>query len=419
MTDMNKFLSDNAGVLSAIYGADAEYGAERIRKAVEAFKETYGDGDFSVFSVPGRSEICGNHTDHNRGEVFAASINLDIIAVARKTEGTTVRLTSEGFGESVVDVSNLEVVSEQNGSPSSIIRGVCDGFVRNGHEICGFEAYLTSNVLGGSGLSSSAAFENMVGTIENHFANGGEVGYIELAQISQYAENVHFGKPCGLMDQIACASGGFVHIDFEDVKNPICSQIPFDIAQNGYTLCIVATGGSHANLTDDYASVPAEMKKIAEYFGKTVLREIKREDVIENVQKLREYAGDRAILRALHYFAENERVREMHHALENGDVDGFLDVVNRSGSSSARVLQNYFTVKAPAEQGITLACTVAETILGGKGAVRVHGGGFAGTMQAFVPTEMLDEFTEKMEKSFGAGCVTALFVRPLGAIKIG
>lgn len=416
---MNKFLSDNAGVLSAIYGADAEYGAERIRKAVEAFKETYGDGDFSVFSVPGRSEICGNHTDHNRGEVFAASINLDIIAVARKTEGTTVRLTSEGFGESVVDVSNLEVVSEQNGSPSSIIRGVCDGFVRNGHEICGFDAYLTSNVLGGSGLSSSAAFENMVGTIENHFANGGEVGYIELAQISQYAENVHFGKPCGLMDQIACASGGFVHIDFEDVKNPICSQIPFDIAQNGYTLCIVATGGSHANLTDDYASVPAEMKKIAEYFGKTVLREIKREDVIENVQKLREYAGDRAILRALHFFAENERVREMHHYLENGDVDGFLDVVNRSGSSSARILQNYFTVKAPAEQGITLACTVAETILGGKGAVRVHGGGFAGTMQAFVPTEMLDEFTEKMEKSFGAGCVTALFVRPLGAIKIG
>lgn len=419
MTDMNKFLSDNREVLSAIYGSDAEYGAERIKKAVEAFTEKYGDGEFSVFSVPGRSEICGNHTDHNRGEVFAASINLDIIAVARKTEGKTVRLTSEGFGESVVDVSSLDVIPEQNGSPSSIIRGVCDGFVRNGHEICGFEAYLTSNVLGGSGLSSSAAFENMVGTIENHFANGGEVGYIELAQISQYAENVHFGKPCGLMDQIACASGGFVHIDFEDVSHPVCSQIPFDIAQNGYTLCIVATGGSHANLTDDYASVPAEMKKIAEYFGKTVLREITREDVIENVQKLREYAGDRAILRALHFFAENDRVREMHTALEKSDVDAFLDVVNRSGSSSARILQNYFTVKAPAEQGITLACTVAETILGGKGAVRVHGGGFAGTMQAFVPTEMLAEFTEKMEKSFGAGCVTALFVRPLGAIKIG
>lgn len=419
MFDIKKFAAENADTLKKIYGAGASGMTERISRAVADFTEIYGAGDFSLFSVPGRSEICGNHTDHNRGEVFAASIDLDVLAVARKNDTGVIRLKSKGFDECVVDISDLSPKKSDEGKSEALIRGVCDGFVRRGLKITGFDCYTTSRVLGGSGLSSSAAFEDTVGTILSHFSNGGAVDYMTISQIAQYAENVHFGKPCGLMDQVACACGGFVHIDFADPASPVCTRVPFDIEAAGYTLCIVSTGGSHADLTDDYAAVPAEMKKVASFFGKDVLRTVSREDILENVPALREYAGDRAILRALHFISENERVREMQKALDDGNIDAFLSVVNASGRSSAVLLQNYFAPKSPAEQGITLAYAIARELLGGRGAVRVHGGGFAGTIQAFVPNDMLGSFTAGMEGAFGKGSVTSLFVRPLGAIKLG
>lgn len=419
MFDIKKFASEHSETLKKIYGSNTTGMTERIARAVESFKEIYGDGEIAVFSVPGRSEICGNHTDHNRGEVFAASIDLDVLAIARPTKDGIIRVKSEGFPECRVDTADLTPKKEDEGNSNALIRGVCDGFIRRGLKITGFDCYMTSRVLGGSGLSSSAAFEDTIGTILSHFSNGGSVDYMTISQIAQYAENVHFGKPCGLMDQVACACGGFVHIDFADPASPVCTRIPFDIEAAGYTLCIVATGGSHADLTDDYAAVPAEMKKVASYFGKEVLRDVSREEILKNVPALRTFAGDRAILRALHFISENERVRDMQKALDAGDIDAFLNVVNASGRSSAMLLQNYFAPKAPAEQGITLAYAVARELLCGRGAVRVHGGGFAGTIQAFVPNDMLESFTAGMEAAFGKGSVTSLFIRPLGAIKIG
>jgi galactokinase len=277
---------------------------------------------------------------------------------------------------------------------------------------------MTSSVLGGSGLSSSAAFEDMIGNIENHLFNDGEIDYVEISQISQYAENNHFGKPCGLMDQIACACGGFVHIDFADPAHPVCEKIDLDLASHGYSLCVVNTGGSHADLTDDYAAVPAEMKKIASYFGKEVLRELSKDEIIANVPALREFAGDRAVLRAIHFFDENERVKEASSYLASNDINGFFGVIKSSGISSAMSLQNYFTPKAPNEQGISLACAVAKSILEPDGVCRVHGGGFAGTIQAFVPNAKLEVFKSVMNAAFGENAVTVLTVRPVGMTKI-
>lgn len=417
MFDLNKFRTDNEKTLDAVYGADAENMCARIERAAARFASLYGDGEAFFFSVPGRSEICGNHTDHNRGEVFAASIDLDILAVARPTDSGKIRVFSEGFSESAIDISSLEPKKEDEGTSEALIRGVCDGLLRRGYKITAFDCYMTSSVLGGSGLSSSAAFEDMIGTIENHLVNGGVIDFITIAQIGQYAENVHFGKPCGLMDQVACASGGFVHIDFADVSSPACRSIPFDIGAHGYSLCIISTGGSHADLTGDYAAVPAEMKKVASFFGKEVLRDVSKERIFDNAAALREFAGDRAVLRALHFFDENERVRALERALEADDMDAFLDIINESGRSSAMLLQNYFSPHAPKEQGVTLAYAAAKELLAGRGAVRVHGGGFAGTVQAFVPKDIVSAFKRAMEHIFGNGCVSVLSVRPLGAIK--
>ena len=417
MKNIDVLIKENNDALSALYGEDAS-ARDRIKKAVESFISLYGEQEYSVFSVSGRSEISGNHTDHNRGEVLAASVSLDIIAVAAPTDDGKIYVTSEGFSAHEVDLGYLEPQEGEEGTSAALIRGVCDGLTKRNRSIGGFCAYMTSSVLGGSGLSSSAAFEDMIGNIENHFYNDGEADYIEISQISQYAENVHFGKPCGLMDQIACAAGGFVHIDFADPKNPVCEKIDLDLAKHGYSLCVVNTGGSHADLTADYAAVPAEMKKVAEFFGKEVLRDCTKSEVIANIPALREYASDRAILRAIHFFDENERVREASAYLAKDDIAGFLSVIKASGESSAMLLQNYFTPKAPAEQGITLACAVANSVLAPEGVCRVHGGGFAGTIQAFVPEAKLDAFKSIMEASFGAGAVTVLSVRPVGMTKI-
>ena len=418
MFDENKLRERLIPAVSGMY-ADTEEAVERYISAVRRFFSLYGEtDDFFVFSVAGRSEICGNHTDHNHGQVVAASIDLDIIAVAKKTSGTIIRVKSEVFDEDKVDISSLEPVESEKFRSSALIRGVCDGIVKDGGTAGGFCAYTTSKILKGSGLSSSAAFEDMIGTIENHLYNGGKYDFTKISMISQYAENRFFGKPCGLMDQIACAAGGFVHINFADPKNPETERLDFSPEKYGYSLYIVNTGGSHADLNDDYASVPAEMKAVARFFGRDVLCGLTKDEIIDRTGELRKVVGDRAVLRALHFISENERVCRISEYIAKGDIKGFLSVINESGRSSATVLQNYYSTKAPSEQGIGLACAIAESVMEGDGACRVHGGGFAGTAQVFVPADKEEKFIRAMECAFGKGSAVRLMVRPVGAVKV-
>ena len=408
--------------LTLLYGQDNLCSAkERYTKAIEEFCALYGcDRELSLFSVAGRSELSGNHTDHNKGCVVAASISLDIIAVAAPTCDGIIKVKSEGFDEDIVNIDEYtEPASAKFGTSESIIAGMCAGFRMNGHKVGGFVAYTTSSVLKGSGLSSSAAFEDMIGTIESHLYNDGAVDNVEIAKLSQWAENKFFGKPCGLMDQVACAVGGIVAIDFADTKNPVITPIDFDITAAGYNLCIVNTGGNHADLTDDYASVPAEMKSIAAHFGKEVLRETDEQAVIAAIPTLREKFGDRAILRAMHFFAENKRVAKQKAALEAGDLDAFFENVKASGRSSFCYLQNVYTTKNLTEQGLSLALCLTEQILGDqKAAWRVHGGGFAGTIQAFVPNATVPAFKSAMDACFGKDACIVLNIRPVGATKL-
>jgi len=408
--------------LSALYGTNnVEVQRARYLKAVDSFESIYGDReDIGIYSVSGRSELSGNHTDHNHGCVIAASIDLDIIAVAAKTDDGVIRVKSEGFPEDTVSYDDYnEPAEDRFGSSASLIAGMCRGFRNNGHKVGGFCAYTTSSVLKGSGLSSSAAFEDMIGNILNHMYNDGAVDNVEIAKLAQYAENVFFGKPCGLMDQVACASGGIVSIDFADTTAPVIEKLDFDITAAGYNLCIVNTGGNHADLTDDYASVPAEMKKVAAYFGKSFLRELSREDVLANIAALREACGDRAVLRALHFFDENIRVTSQKEALKAGDLDRFFEGVKASGRSSFCYLQNVYTTKNVSEQGLSLALCVAEGFLADKKAAwRVHGGGFAGTIQSFVPAEYAEDYRTLMDSVFGEGACIILRIRGEGAIRI-
>ena len=408
--------------LSQVYGADAVV-AQRSRylAAIDSFAALFGsDRDVSLFSVSGRSELSGNHTDHNHGCVVAASINLDIIAVASANNSSIIRVKSEGFGMDEVDIAAYSTPDPAMFATSaSIIAGMSAQFTACGLATGGFDAYTTSDVLKGSGISSSAAFEDMIGNILNHLYNDGKVDNVEIAKMSQKAENQFFGKPCGLMDQVACAHGGIVAIDFADPLAPVIRGIPFDITGAGYALCIVNTGGNHADLTDDYASIPAEMKAVAAYFGKKVLREVDEADVIAAIPALREQLGDRAILRALHFFSENKRVLAQTDALLSDDLDAFLSHVCTSGQSSFCYLQNIYTTKAPNEQGLSLALCLAERVLSGKRAAwRVHGGGFAGTIQAFVPVEYVEEFRATMDSALGAGACLPLHIRQIGACKM-
>ena len=408
--------------LTYIYGAAAlDAQKARYAKALSEFEKRYGsDRDVAFYSVAGRSELSGNHTDHNHGCVIAASIDLDIIAVAAKSEGNVVRVKSEGFPEDVVDIDAFrEPGYGKKESSAALIAGMAAGFRKEGHAVGGFDAYTTSNVLKGSGISSSAAFEDMIGNIFSHIYNGGKVDNVEIAKLAQYSENVFFGKPCGLMDQVACAVGGIVAIDFADPKQPVIEQIDFDITGAGYNLCIVNTGGNHADLTDDYASVPAEMKAVAAAFGKPVLRDVDEADVIAKIPELRTTVGDRAVLRALHFYEENRRVAKQKAALRAGDLDGFFANVLASGRSSFCYLQNVYTTKNLTEQGLSLALCLAERVLAGKKAAwRVHGGGFAGTVQAFVPNSEVEFFRACMDAVFGKGACMVLRIRPVGAVKV-
>ena len=407
--------------LTYVYGEAAlAYQKKRYLDAIDAFEAIYGDRDISLYTVAGRSELSGNHTDHNHGCVIAASIDLDVIAVASKRDDNTVRIKSEGFSDDTIDLATYTTPREDDfGTSGSIIAGMAAGFVKNGHAIGGFDAYCTSNVLKGSGLSSSAAFEDMVGNILNYSYNDGKIDNVEIAMIAQYAENVFFGKPCGLMDQVACAVGGIVAIDFADPKTPVIDKINFDMSANGYNLCIVNTGGNHADLTDDYAAVPAEMKSVAKLFGKDVLRGISADELIENAAKIRAEVGDRALLRALHFVSENERVGAQKAALQGGDLDTYFANVIASGRSSYCYLQNVYTTKNVAEQGLSTALCISERFLSDKRAAwRVHGGGFAGTIQCYVPTQHVEEYRALMDGVFGEGNCIVLRIRPVGATKI-
>jgi len=405
--------------LCELYGSGGwlEYQRGRYVRLLDEFTERYGEREnVAFYSVPGRSEISGNHTDHNRGKVIAASIDLDIVAVAAPADDGFVRVTSVGFEPDEVELCRLEDYKKDQFCSSALIAGVCAGFRERGYKAEGLVAYTHSNVLKGSGLSSSAAFEVMIGNLQSRIHNDNKVSAPELAMIAQYAENEYFGKPCGLMDQTACAVGGFVAIDFEDPKAPKIEKRDFDLTAAGYTLCIVDTGGNHADLNEDYASVPAEMKAVAAHFGKEVLRQLTRENVLGHIDALREEVGDRAILRALHFFDENDRVDMQSKALFSGDLDTFFEGVLASGESSMRLLQNTMTTKNVSEQGLTLALDLAKRALAGqKAAWRVHGGGFAGTIQAYVPTEYVASFGSVLESVFGNGSVHRLRVRSEGA----
>ena len=405
-----------------LYGADtATVAAQRVRYVdmIDHFEENFGTGrTVCLYSAPGRTEIGGNHTDHNNGVVIAAAVNLDIIAVVAKNDENVVRVISHGFGK--IDDVNLRDLTPQPVEAehsASLIRGVAAGIVKDGGKVGGFDCYTTSNVLRGSGLSSSAAFEVCIGAILRGEYNNNDMekfNQVKIAQIGQYAENMFFGKPCGLMDQTACAVGKVITIDFKEVGHPVVREVPFDLAAKGFALCISDTKGSHADLTDDYAAVRREMESVAEFFGKKVLRDVDERDFYARLAEVCKAAGDRAVLRAMHFFDENRRVQMQVRALRNDNFAAFLNYVNESGNASWELLQNITPLGATAHQEMALTLALCRKLLGGEGAVRVHGGGFAGTVQAFVPVEMLDEFKAGMEAILGEGRCHVLSIRPEG-----
>ena len=369
------------------------------------------------FSAPGRTEIGGNHTDHQRGRVLAGAVNLDTVAAVRVNGTNTVRIQSKGYPMSVVDLSNLEPVESEINSTPALIRGVAARFVQLGCEVKGFDAYCESTVLPGSGLSSSAAFEVLIGTIVNGLFFDGKVSQPEIAMIGQYAENVFFGKPCGLMDQTASAVGNLVTIDFFDKDHPVIEPVDFDFASCGHALCIIDSGADHADLTDEYAAVPGEIKAVAAWFGKEVLTQIDEAEFYANIPALRKACGDRAVMRAIHFYQENARVPLQVAALRSGDFDTFLSLVKQSGYSSYMYLQNVIPAGYKQHQDVAVALALCEHYLAGRGAYRVHGGGFAGTVQAFVPYDILDAFVAGLDGALGQGACHVLNIRPQGGVE--
>ena len=407
--------------LRRVYVTDDAVQEQRARYAAlaETFASLYNaDRDVRLFSAPGRTEVGGNHTDHNHGRVLAAGINLDAAAAAAKNDENIVRVKSAGYDMDVVDLSDLSVHKNERGHSPALVRGMCRGFLNHGYKIGGFDASTVSQVLSGSGLSSSAAYEVLVGVMLNALYNDGAADAVTIAKIAQYAENEYFGKPCGLMDQTACAVGSFVTIDFADPKNPAIEEVKFDFAACSHALCIVDTKGSHSDLTDEYAYIREEMESVAQCFGKTVLREVPEADFYAALPSLRKKVGDRAILRAMHFYADNARVLKEVAALRAGNFESFKQYIRESGFSSFMYNQNVFSVKKPQEQPVALALAVSQQVLEGRGAWRVHGGGFAGTIQAFVPLDLLEAYKSAMESVFGAGTCYVLSIRPVGGVEI-
>lgn len=408
------------GKLAELYGAEQaciDAARKRAAEAAEGFKRSFQARDdipAALFSCPGRTELGGNHTDHQRGRVLCGSVDMDILACVAPNDSEYIRVTSAGFDQ--VRVSLLELwpdESEQHTS-AALVRGVAAAIKGMGYALSGIDIYLSSRLPMGLGLSSSAAFEVLLGSIMNHFYCNDKLTFTDIAKIGRYAENEFFGKPCGLMDQMACAAGGISAIDFADPEQPVFRRVEYDFASCGYALCIVDTCSSHADLSADYAAVTAEMKSAAGYFGKEVLRDVKETEFMANIKPLRAALGDRAVLRAMHFYQDDRRAAMQAEALERGDFDKFLSLVNESGVSSATLLQNNWTIADTHNQAIAVAIAVGKRLLNGTGAIRVHGGGFAGTVQAYVPCDRVEAFRRGMEEVFGEGCCHVTKIRPSG-----
>lgn len=411
--------SESDKLFAELYGNQTDKQKKRYCEAVDEFKKIFPEyDDVSIYSAPGRTEIGGNHTDHQNGQVLAAAVNLDIIAVAAFHDEPVIRIESKGFETDIVDISDLSVKDDEKGKSSALVRGIVSRFEQLGYKTGGFDAYTTSDVLKGSGLSSSAAFEVLIGTILNEHFNSGRISPVEIAAISQYAENEYFGKKSGLMDQMVSSAGGFAYIDFRNPQNPEIKKIDFDFQKTGFALCISDTKGNHSDLTDDYVAVPYEMKEIAQFFGKSVLREVDEAEFYRCIPQIRQNFSDRSVLRSAHFFAETKRAESEAKALRNNDFTEFLRLVNESGKSSYQLLQNAYSCKNPAVQGIPVGIMISEKILDGKGAVRIHGGGFAGTVQAFVPDSLAAAYSCEINRIFGENSCHAMHIRPYGGLCI-
>ena len=391
---------------------------QNLRETLDnSFTETFGNKPERYFSAPGRTEIGGNHTDHQRGHVLAAAVNLDTNAAVRINGTNMIRIQSQGYPMCQVDVTDLEVKPEEVNSTPALIRGVAARFTHLGCKVQGFDAYVESTVLPGSGLSSSAAYEVLIGTIINGLFFDGKVSQPKIARIGQYAENVYFGKPCGLMDQTASAVGGLVTIDFLDKENPVIESVDFDFSACGHALCIIDSGADHADLTDEYAAITKEMRSVCDHFGKEVLTQIDEQDFYAAIPVLREKCGDRAVLRAIHFYDDNNRVVKQVAALRSGDFTEFLRLIKESGHSSWMYLQNVIPAGYKVHQDVAVALCLCEKYLQGKGGYRVHGGGFAGTVQAFVPFEILESFRAGIDAVLGEGACHVLSIRPQGGVE--
>ena len=389
------------------------------RKTLDAgFAAAFGGTPERYFSAPGRTEIGGNHTDHQRGRVLAAAVNLDTVAAVRPNGTNMIRIQSQGYPLCQVNIDELAPVEAEINTTASLIRGVAARFVELGCKVGGFDAYCESTVLPGSGLSSSAAYEVLIGTIINHLYFDGRVSQPEIAMIGQYAENVFFGKPCGLMDQTASAVGGLVTIDFFDKEHPVIESVDFDFAACGHALCIIDTRASHADLTDEYAAITVELKQVCAHFGKDVLTQIDEADFYAAIPALREKCGDRAVLRAMHFYADTARVPKQVAALRSGDFDAFLELVNESGRSSWLYLQNVTPAGRTTHQDVAVSLALCQRYLQDRGASRVHGGGFAGTVQAFVPFDLLENFRDGIDSVLGQGACHVLSIRPQGGVEM-
>jgi len=406
--------------LAALYALDGS--AQRLDESraravgvVGAFAARFGNAQgAALFSGPGRTEIGGNHTDHQHGRVLCGSVDLDMLACAAPNGLRVVRIQSEGYPALEISLDDLAPKKEEENSSAALVRGVAAKIAGLGYPLSGFDACAASTVLSGSGLSSSAAYETLIGNIFNHFCCKDGLDPIAIAKVGQYAENVYFGKPCGLMDQMGSSVGGAVAIDFNDPENPVVEKVDYDFSKSGCALCIVDTGSSHGDLTGDYADITREMGAVASHFGKKVLRDVPEEDFRTAIPALREECGDRAVLRAMHFYEDDRRAAQEAEALRAGDFDRFLALVNASGLSSSLHLQNTWSTAEPRRQAIPLALAAAEELLGGAGAVRVHGGGFAGTIQAFVPNDRLGGFKAGIEALLGQGKCHILHIRPAG-----
>ena len=419
---VKELYSENiAGRLSELYGNDEaviEKQQKRYEKAIRSFSESFPTReDIKIYSAPGRTEIGGNHTDHQRGVVLAGAVNLDTLAVVAFHNDGVVRVKSEGYMLAEIQVSDINANSKDDGT-TALVKGVMTKFKEKGVTVSGFDMYTTSDVICGGGISSSAAFETLIGTVINEYYNNGKATAFEIAQYGWFAENVFFGKSCGLLDQTVSSFGGLVTIDFKDTNAPVIEKIDFDFEKYGYTLCITDTKSSHENLTDDYVAIRKEMKQVADYFECEVLSEVDEKEFHNTLPNLRKFCSDRAIMRAMHFFAETKRAKEEAEALKEGDIERFLKLVNESGISSGNLLQNLYSNNTPTEQAIPLALAISKSILGSKGAVRVHGGGFAGTIQAFVPTDMVKEYKIEMERVYGDGSCHQMKIRPAGGTLI-